>query len=75
MPKLGPTGKFPLGKLTPEDEGELRLAVSSFNGAVRIDFGKPIAWFGLPPQQAIVFAQLIVKHARSLDPLAPNLPE
>lgn len=47
--KLGATGKFPLGKLNPEDEGELRMAVAAdlINNRIVIEFGKPTQWLGL----------------------------
>jgi hypothetical protein len=62
---LGATGKFPQGQLSDDDEGELCLGISydDLNGIVRVDFGKPVAWLGLPPPQAIEFALLILKKA------------
>lgn len=63
MPILGPTGEFPRGQLGPNDQGALRIAVTTWEGVVRIDFGTPVAWFGLPPDQAIEFAKNIMKHA------------
>jgi hypothetical protein len=62
---LGATGRFPEGKLNDDDEGELRLGVAydKLDGIVRIEFGKPVAWVGLPPSQAIEFARVILKHA------------
>jgi hypothetical protein len=62
--KLGATGKFPLGSLGPEDEGELRMGVAhDSNGDVHINFGTPITWFAMPSDQAIKFAKLILHHA------------
>jgi hypothetical protein len=67
---LGPTGDFPKGKLNEEDEGGLTMAVSHqvypSGGVVRIDFGKPTAWIGLPPDEAVAFAKMIVNHAMAL---------
>lgn len=63
---LGPTGKFPRGKLTENDEGELRIAVGSRNGAVVMDFGKPTSWIGFTPEQADQIADSLREHARSL---------
>ena len=60
---LGATGAFPEGKLNPTDEGELRMAVSSANGLVRIDFGKPTAWVAFPANQAKELAALLMRHA------------
>jgi hypothetical protein len=62
----GPTGDFPHGRLNPDDEGGLKIAISQEKGVVRIDFGEPTAWIGLPPELALEFASLIAKHALRL---------
>lgn len=59
----GPTGRFPRGQITPQDEGELRLAVAHADGVVIIDFGKPVSWLGFAPHEARQFADLVLKHA------------
>jgi hypothetical protein len=63
--KLGATGAFPRGKLNRTDEGELRMAISNNGELVRIDFGKPVAWLGLRPNEAKEFAALLMQHAAS----------
>lgn len=62
---LGATGEFPHGKINDDDQGAIRLGVAydKLDGIVRIEFGKPIAWLGLPPPQAIEFARVVLKHA------------
>ena len=61
---LGATGRFPEGKITPDDEGELRFAVSQLSdGQIHIDFGKPVAWLTLPREVAIEFAMTLLKNA------------
>ena len=50
--KLGETGAFPLGALTPDDEGEIRFAVTAQAGKVVLAFGKAVAWVGMPPRAA-----------------------
>lgn len=67
--QLGATGKFPRGPADATDEGELRLAVAAdhHQGIVRIVFGKPIAWLGLPSNEARAFARLLTDHADELD--------
>lgn len=62
---LGPTGKYPQGKLTPKDEGEIRIAVGSKDGKVVMDFGKPTAWIGMDPEQADAIADSLREHARA----------
>ena len=64
--KLGPTGDFPNGKLNAHDEGGLRLAVGVEGANVVIAFGKPVAWLGMPPAEAVQLAEMIIKHARTL---------
>ncbi|HKP08335.1 MAG TPA: hypothetical protein VJU58_13865 [Microbacterium sp.] len=65
--KLGPTGRFPRGRITPADEGELRIAVGSRDGIVIIDLGKPTAWVGFPPADARALAESLVRHADALE--------
>lgn len=49
--------------LDEDDENELKLAVMSGDGLVRIEFGKPTAMIGMTSKQARDFAALILKHA------------
>jgi len=63
---VGATGKFPQGKLNDDDEGELRMAIAydKVDGIVRLEFGKPVKWLGLPPPEAIQLAEKLLWHAR-----------
>ncbi len=61
--KLGATGRFPEGKLTESDEGEIAFGITHKKGKVVLSFGKPVAWIGLGPAQATELAGLIRKHA------------
>jgi hypothetical protein len=61
--KPGPTGDFPDGKLTPDDEGGLNVAMGITEGRVFIDFGKSITWLAMLPADAIEFAQAIIDKA------------
>ena len=65
---LGPSGKFPQGKIEAEDEGELKIAVGTHADGknVLIAFGKKVSWLGFPKDEAILFAELILQHARAL---------
>lgn len=49
---LGATGQFPDGRISGDDEGELRCAVGIGSGRVFIDFGKPVTWVALPADHA-----------------------
>lgn len=62
-PALGPTGQFPEGKLTPEDEGEIRVGITHLDGKVVMDFGKPTAWIGFTAEQADQMAAVLRTHA------------
>ena len=66
---LGPTRKFPFGKVDATDEGELRMGMYADHraGIVRLEFGKAIAWVGLPSQQARELGQLLIEKADELD--------
>jgi hypothetical protein len=65
--KLGATGDFPHGKMAPDDEGELVVAISIDGDTVRVDFGpKPVAWIAYDADGAIAFAAAIHKHAMAL---------
>ncbi len=63
--EFGASGKFPQGKLEDSDEGELRMGVAydKLNGVVRVEFGKPVAWLGLPPPEARRLAQMLLDAA------------
>ncbi len=63
---LGATGKFPEGKLTKMDEGELAMAIGTHQGKVVIDFGKPTAWIGFTKEQAYELANTLRDKANSL---------
>ena len=62
--KLGATGDFPEGKLNGADEGGLRFAIGEEGGNVIIKFGSPVAWLGMPPEQAVAMAELLIRKAR-----------
>lgn len=63
---MGATGMFPQGKMDQTDEGEIKLAIAHDATNVLIKFGKPVAWLGLSPKEALQFAGLIEQHARAL---------
>jgi len=67
--KIGATGAYPYGKLGADDEGELAVAISAdpSQGIVRFEFGKSIAWLGLPVGHARQLAAVLVAKADELD--------
>lgn len=61
---LGATQMFPEGKLTEQDQGEIRMAVFHGNGKVVLDFGTQVTWVGMNPNQAIDLGNALIKHGR-----------
>jgi hypothetical protein len=63
---LGPTFRYPLGKSRPDDEGELHIGIirNPKTGCVEVHFGTSLTWIGMPPDQAIAFAEAIIKRAK-----------
>ena len=66
---LGATGQFPRGKVDERDEGELRMAIAADHqhGIVRVEFGTPVAWLGLPANEARGLARLLLDAAQKLE--------
>jgi hypothetical protein len=63
--QIGATGSFPQGQLNDHDQGGLKMAIGydKLDGIVRLEFGKPVAWLGLPPPEAIELAHLLLRYA------------
>lgn len=61
---------YPAGRVAADDEGVLACAIATdhAHGRVRIDFGKPITWFSLMPDEAAQLAQMLIRKARELSP-------
>jgi hypothetical protein len=62
----GSLGNFPEGKLTKTDEGAIQFAVGEKDGKIVLDFGTPVNWVGMSPQQAADLASLLLKRAREV---------
>jgi hypothetical protein len=69
MPKLGATGKFPKGHADAEDEGQIVFAIAAdrAHGIVRLDFGTPVAWLGLPPLEAKELGLKLMQKAQEVE--------
>lgn len=61
--KLGKTGKFPEGKITPTDEGELAFTIWRTDELVIIDFSTQVTWMAMKPEDAKDLAGLLIAHA------------
>ncbi len=66
VPRLGGTGNYPDGKINKNDEGEIRFGVANVDGKVILNFGKPVAWVGMNPDDARRLADMLIKKANEL---------
>ncbi len=60
---LGGMGRFPDGKSTEDDEGELRMAVGVRDGMLAIDFNKETAWLGFDRGSALQLGERLRLYA------------
>jgi hypothetical protein len=62
---IGPTKRFPHGKIRSDDEGELTFAVSDADsyGNIHIDFGTPVAWMALPRETARALGRKLIEKS------------
>jgi len=69
--EIGPTGRFPKGKLSPEDKGELAIAIGADEekGVIVIRFGKPMSWIAMYPDEAVALADDLLNKAHKLSEL------
>lgn len=67
-PPFGPTGRFPQGRYTKHDEGEIAFGVAADKkaGKVVIDFGQPTAWIGMDADQADALAESLRSKAAEI---------
>lgn len=65
--ELGPTGDHPDGKLSDDDDGALRFAITNIGGQVVLHFGTRVEWIGFPPEQARIIAQSIIDNAEEAE--------
>jgi hypothetical protein len=63
---VGATGVYPEGKLRDRDEGEIAFAVGAEQGKIILNFGKPVAWIGFTPEQAMEIARTIRNKAKRM---------
>jgi hypothetical protein len=62
---FGGTGRFPLGKLSGSDEGEIQFGIAAdpVKNKVILNFGEP-AWIGFSAEQAEQIAESLLAKAK-----------
>ena len=65
---FGGTGRFPLGRLSKSDEGEIQFGIAAdpAKDKVVINFGEPTAWIGFTADQAEQVAESLLSKAKEL---------
>jgi len=66
LENLGALRDHPAGMYGPSDHGAVRFSVGSDkdNEKVVLDFGTPVNWMAMDPEQAMHLASHLMKHAR-----------
>lgn len=69
---LGPTHKYPMGKLCPEDAGEIAIGIAADLNTDRIliNFGAEVSWLGLTVDQAKSIATTLIAKAMEIQTTA-----
>lgn len=57
---------MPEEKLTPNDEGEIKMQISAYKGKVIVNFGAPVASIGMTVKQARYLANALWNQAHRL---------
>ncbi len=65
----GPTGDFPDGQIFKDDEGALNIGIASDKekGIVIMDFGSPVKWIGLSPEDIYGLTKVMIEKANEID--------
>lgn len=56
--------KFPRGKLNPDDEGAVSMAIGVDQDCVVLAFPRPVQWCAFPAEQAEELAATILARAK-----------
>lgn len=66
--QLGATGETPLGRVDETDEGEILMGVSHDPNKLKVflNFGKPVAWMGMTPEQARELGQSLIHESMAV---------
>ena len=61
---IGALHDHPERRLTDKDEGALQYAVAQTGGKIIINFGTPVSWIGMNPEDAEAMANVLMAKAR-----------
>ena len=64
---LGATGRYPEGKLREDDEGEISIGITVYEGKVIMDFGDDMGWVGFTPEQSRHIASTLQRGAKQAE--------
>ena len=56
----------PNGRLCANDDGEIAFEVAAGPNLIQVNFPKPVSSLAMTPQDAVKFAQLLIRQARSV---------
>ncbi len=67
--KLGPTDKFPQGRINSNDKGEIRMSIfpDEESKVIIVEFGTKLSWIGMPPGQAREMGEALIRHANEME--------
>lgn len=63
---IGPTGRFPEGKLNDADRGELKAALGVEGDKLVLHFGTPVPWVAMTRAEALALAGALVGKALTM---------
>ena len=69
---MGATNNYPKGKISEDDEGELKLMITAIDNQVRIDFGKGVTWLSMEPDFARNLSNVLLEKAKEADGAPPT---
>jgi hypothetical protein len=58
--------RYPRGKISEDDEGEIEIAVTVRDKTVIVMFGDQVTWLGMPAEQAIQLGELLIDRAKQI---------
>ncbi len=60
--------EYPRGRIGPDDDGAVAMAIAADkkNGIIRIDFNKPVKWFGLGEDETLALIQNLIGKLRQI---------